>query len=258
MSDHSRRPRLLLVPFLTEIEWVIGPELEEWADVASFDAPGVAAEPPAETFDRDAIAARGLTELDRLDWDSCIVVSDGSAIATALRLAQMRPRAVEALALGHARLSDEMEGERAPRNREVFEAIGQLLRLDYANFVRYGLTQATHGSIGDGLAKRMIERVPREIAKAAWEMAAHGDEHFEDVLRELRVPLLFAKHEGCLGNTDEGFADAVAAFPEAHVISVPEAPSVSSEFAAALRSFCHQLTGPGEEATIPEARCVLS
>jgi hypothetical protein len=251
MSDHPGRPRLLLVPFLTEIEWVIRPELEEWADVASFDAPGVGDEPPAEAFDRDAIAARGLTELDRLDWDSCIVVSDGSAIATALRLAQMHPRTVEALSLGHARLSDEMEGERPPRNREVFEAVGQLLRLDYANFVRYGLTQATHGSIGDELAKQMIERVPKEIAMAAWEMAAHGDEHFEDVLRELRVPLLFAKHEGCLGNTDEGFADAVAAFPEAHVISVPEAPSVSSEFAAALRSFCLQLTGPGEESTIP-------
>jgi hypothetical protein len=252
MSNHSRRPRLLLVPFLTEIEWVIRPELEEWADVASFDAPGVADEPPAETFDRHAIAARGLTELDRLDWDSCIVVSDGSAIATALRLAQMRPRAVEALALGHARLSDEMEGERPPRNREVFEAVGQLLRLDYANFVRYGLTQATHGSIGDELAKRMIERVPKEIAKAAWEMAAHGDEHFEDVLRELRVPLLFAKHDGCLGNTDEGFADAVAAFPEAHVISVPEAPSVSSQFAEAVCSFCLQLPGHREEATIPK------
>jgi hypothetical protein len=236
-----RRPRLLLVPLLTELEWLIRPQLEEWAEVASFDAPGVGDEPPAETFDRDAISRRGLEELDRRGWDSCVVVTDGSAIATALRLAHARPEAVEALALGHARLSDDMEGERAPRNREVFEAVGQLLRVDYGNFVRYGLVQATHGSYGDELAKRMLERVPEEIGKAAWVLAAQEGERFDQVLRELDVPLFFAKHEGCLGETDEGFEDAVAAFPQAHTISVPEAPSVSAEFALALRSFVMSL-----------------
>ena len=241
MNDSPDRPRLLLVPFLTEIEWLTKPELEEWAEVASFDAPGVADEPPAETFDRDAVARRGLVELDQRGWHSCVVVADGSAIPTALRLAQARPEAVEALALGHARLSDDMEGERAPRNREVFEALGQLLRVDYGNFVRYGLTQVTNGSIGDELARQMLERVPEEIGKAAWRIAAQEGERFDTVLRELDVPLLFAKHEGCLGERDEGFEDAVAAFPEARTVSVPEAPSVSSEFAAALRSFVMSL-----------------
>jgi hypothetical protein len=236
-----RRRRLLLVPLLTELEWLIRPQLEEWAEVASFDAPGVGDEPPAETFDRDAISRRGLEELDRRGWDSCVVVTDGSAIATALRLAHARPEAVEALALGHARLSDDMEGERAPRNREVFEALGQLLRVDYGNFVRYGLVQATHGSYGDELARQMLERVPQEIGKAAWELAVQEGERFDQVLRELDVPLFFAKHEGCLGETDEGFEDAVAAFPHAHTISVPEAPSVSEEFGLALRSFVMSL-----------------
>jgi pimeloyl-ACP methyl ester carboxylesterase len=222
---------------LTELEWLIKPELEKWAEVASFDAPGVGDEPPAETFSREAVAARGLEELDRRGWNSCVVVADGSGIATALRLARARPEAVEALALGHARLSDDMEGERAPRNREVFEALGQLLRVDYGNFVRYGLTQVTHGSIGDELAKRMLERVPQEVGRAAWEIAAEEGEQFDDTLRELDVPLFFAKHEGCLGETDEGFEDACAAFPKARTISVPEAPGVSSEFALALRSF---------------------
>jgi hypothetical protein len=241
MNDRPR-PRLLLVPLLTEIEWLIKPELEQWAQVASFDAPGVGDEPPAATFGRDAIASRGLDELDRRGWDSCVLVSDGSAIATAMRLAEARPSAVEALALGHARLSDDMDGERAPRNREVFEALGQLLRVDYGNFVRHGLTQVTHGSIGEELARRMLERVPEEIGKAAWEMMAHQNGRFEPVLRELDVPLLFAKHVGCLGTTDEGFEDAAAAFPKAQTVSVPEAPSVSSEFAAALRSFVMSLT----------------
>lgn len=241
MNDRPDRPRLLLIPLLTEVEWLIKPELEEWAEVASFDAPGVGDEPPAETFGRDAIAERGLLELDRRGWDSCVLVADGSAIATAVRLVRTRPEAVDAVALGHARLSDDMEGERAPRRREIFEAFGQLLQLDYGNFVRYGLAQATHGSYGEELAKRMLERVPREIGKAAWEMVMQEGERFDVVLRNLDVPFLFAKHEGCLGETDEGFEDAVAAFPEARSVSVPEAPSVSPEFAAALRSFVMSL-----------------
>ncbi len=231
------RPRLLLVPLLTQIEWVSRPALEEWADVASFDAPGVGTEPPAEAFGRDAIAARGLAELDRNGWNSCIVVADGTAIATALRLASARPEAVEALALGHARLSDDMDGERAPRNREVYEALGQLLRVDYGNFVRYGLTQFTLGAMSDELTARMMERIPETIVKAAWDMAAQQGERFEPVLRELGVPLLLAKHEGCLADTEEGFEDAAAAFPGARTVSVAEAPSASPDFAVALRSF---------------------
>ena len=39
------RPRVLLVPTLTEVEWKIRPLIEEWAEVASFDAPGVGDEP---------------------------------------------------------------------------------------------------------------------------------------------------------------------------------------------------------------------
>ena len=231
------RPRLLLVPLLTQIEWVSRPALVEWADVASFDAPGVGAEPPAETFGRDAIAARGLAELDRRGWASCIVVADGSAIATALRLASARPEAVEALALGHARLSDDMDGERPPRNREVYEALGQLLRVDYGNFARYGFTQFTLGAIDDELTAQMLERVPEAIVRAGWDMTGEQGARFEPVLRELGVPLLLAKHEGCLADTEEGFEDAVAAFPAARTVSVAEAPSASPDFAAALRSF---------------------
>src|SRR2546428_354535 len=188
-------------------------------------------------FGREAIAQRALKEVDRRGWDSCVVVVDGSAIATAMHFVRTRPKIVEALALGHARLSDDTEGERAPRNKEIIEAVGQLLRLDYGNFVRYGLAQATHGSMGEELAQRMLERVPFEIGQQTWTMVAHDHEQFEETLRQLDVPLLFAKHDGCLGNTDEGFEDAVAAFPDARTVSCPEAPSVSSEFAAALQSF---------------------
>jgi hypothetical protein len=63
-------------------------------------------------------------------------------------------------------------------------------------------------------------------------------EDIGEVLRRLDVPLLFAKHEGCLASTDEGWEDMLAAFPDAQTVSVGQAPTVSADFAEALRSFC--------------------
>jgi hypothetical protein len=155
------RPRLLLFPLVTELEWVIRPELEQWADVATFDLPGVGAEPPVERLDRRVIIDRSLLELDRRGWDSYILVADAPALPTAV-----------------------------------------------------------------------------------WEINLRDSEPFGDLIREVGVPLLFAKHEGCLGHTDEGFEEAVTAFPEARAVSVPTAPSVSEEFAEALRQFCADIARP--------------
>jgi hypothetical protein len=217
---------------------VIRPELEQWADVATFDLPGVGAEPPVERLDRQTIIERSLLELDRRGWDSYILVADAPTLPTALRFAHARPGSVEAMALGHACLVHQMDGERPTFNREVAEAFGQLARNDWGNFVRHGLVQVTRGSIGDELAARILERVPVEIGRAVWEMNLRDSEPFGGLIREIGGPLLFAKHEGCLGHTDEGFEDAVSAFPEARAVSVPAAPSVSGEFAEALRRFC--------------------
>jgi hypothetical protein len=76
-----------------------------------------------------------------------------------------------------------------------------------------------------------------EIGRAVWEMNLLDDEPFEQLIREIDVPLLLAEHDGCIGHTREGFEDAVAAFPSARAVSVPDAPSVSGEFAVALREF---------------------
>jgi hypothetical protein len=146
------------------------------------------------------------------------------------------------MALGHARLSDRTDGERPPVNSVVWDAMGQLLQNDFSAFVRYGLTQLTQGSIGDELAKQMLERIPMDIAQAAFETIISEPEPIEDSLRKLDVPLLFAKHEGCLSATEEGFEDAVAAFPQARSVSVPDAPTVSAEFGDALRSFCSDIS----------------
>ena len=121
------------------------------------------------------------------------------------------------------------------------EAFGQLAESNYADFVRHGLTQVTHGSIGDELAARMVDRVPIELGRAVWSQNLRDSEPFEQLIREVDVPLLLAMHEGCLASTEEGFRDATAAFPNARTVSAPEAPSVSTEFALALRDFCDEV-----------------
>jgi hypothetical protein len=237
------RPRILLVPTLTELEWVIKPQLEQWADVAAFDAPGVGEEPRPERIGREPVVQRALAELERRGWESCFIAGDSHGIPTAVSAAAAWQGELTGMALGHARLSDRTEGERAPVNKAVWDAMGQLLQNEYGGFVRYGLTQLTQGSMGDELAKQMLDRVPMDIAQKAFENMMQEAESIEDLLRELDVPLLFAKHEGCLAATEEGWEDALAAFPEARTLSVPEAPTVSAGFAEALRSFCLDVSG---------------
>lgn len=87
-------PRLLLVPSFTELEWGIVPALEEWAEVATFDMPGLGDEPlppgveddPGEVPDllsrwRAAGAQRGASEAHRRGWDSFLVVTGLTRIA---------------------------------------------------------------------------------------------------------------------------------------------------------------------------------
>src|SRR4051794_30594531 len=104
--SHNGRPRLLLVPQLTELEWLIKPALETWADVATYDAPGVGQEPDAEEFGPGVVAERGLAELDHRGWDRCVLVLDEFGASAGIRLAAKRPEAVQAVAFGHARLSN--------------------------------------------------------------------------------------------------------------------------------------------------------
>ena len=101
----------------------------------------------------------------------------------------------------------------------------QLVHEDSEAFLRYGIAQSTAGSVSEDLAERMVERFP-EVAldDAGWEAITAEDERFGDVLRGLDLPLLLAKHDGCLMSTDEGFEDARKALPGARAISVPAAP----------------------------------
>jgi pimeloyl-ACP methyl ester carboxylesterase len=233
------RPRLLLVPEVTEIQWTIRPLLEEWADVRSYDPPGVGDEPPPAEWSRQAIVARGLEELDQAGWDRFFLVADGWGVAVAARIAEQRPASVLGLALGHACISFTRKGERASVDGAIVAAMSQLIANDAPAFVLHGIVQATQGSVDEALAEKILARAPREHMAEAW-AAANADEDFAEALEQLGCPMLLAQHEGCLVMTDEGFEDAVAAFPQAETLRVPDPPCVSPAFAGAVRAFCTQ------------------
>jgi hypothetical protein len=236
------RPRLLLIPEFTELEWeLIAPRLRQWGEVASFDPPGVGEEPPAEKLDSHVVAGRALEELDRRGWDECFVVSDSWGIPSAARVAIARPRTVVGMALGHVKLSFRRDGERAPVNGSIYDAMVGLIRTDHEAFVRHGIAQSTGGSIGEDLAQRMIARVSLVVLMSRWEAITGEDEEIGALLSRVDCPLLFAKHLGCLGSTEEGFDDAAAAFPDARTVAVEDAPMSSEGFADAMRTFCEDV-----------------
>lgn len=236
------RPRLLLVPNLTELEWLNRPQLEEWAEVASYDAPGVGAEPPADDFGSKAIALRGLEELERRGWERCFVVADEFGVAAALHLAAGAPEVLQGLALGHARLSNRTDGPRAPLNREVHSACSSLIAKDTRSFIRqlFRMTggERMEGGYGEGMVEEYSRRVPVELMLPFWDSRPSEGTDFSPQLRELDTPLLLAQHDGCVLMTEEGFQDAVAALPHARAVTVDDKPSTSPEFARILRSFC--------------------
>jgi hypothetical protein len=259
ISDYglAMRPRLLLVPSFTELEWGMRPLLEEWAEVASFDTPGVGGEslPPDIELDpvrtsellprwREAAVRRGLDEVDRRGWDRYIVVTDSHGTPTGVRLAGERREAVLGLAIGHASLSHGTEGERAPMRAGIWEAMGLLAHQGGESFVRYGIAQMTRGGVDEETAEEMMQRFPDlELVAAMIDALAQEPEPIGDELAPLGLPLLLAKHEGCLGRTDEGFEDIVAAFPEAETVICPETCTSSPKFAEALREFAERLDG---------------
>jgi hypothetical protein len=232
------RPRLFLVPQWTDVEWSIRPLLEEWAEVASFE-PAVAIEGAVVSRGRHVDA--GLEELDRLGWDSFFVAADTFGTATAVRIARARRDDVLGIALGHASLSWEMEGERPVINREVWAAMSQLISQDAASFIRYGITQLTQGGYDDDVARRMVESVPPGQLQEAWDIIRDEREPMGEFLGEVDRPLLLAKHDGCLMFTDAGFEDICAAFPSAHTVEVGRPPSADEDFARALREFCERV-----------------
>jgi len=208
------------------------------------DATPIDSDRPAESLAawREAAVRVGLQLVDRRGWDRFVVVGDGYGQPTAVRLAKRRRESVLGLALGHAALSSATTGPRPPANSATWEAFEQLTRQGNEAFVRHGLVQMTQGSFDEEVAQQMVERFPNwDLIVAVVEALGREPEPIGDELRALDVPLLLGKHEGCLGRTDEGFEDIVAAFPEAQTAICPEACSSSPTFAEAIKRFAAEL-----------------
>lgn len=240
MIGGMARPQILLVPTLTELEWPIKPLLEEWADVASYDAPGVGGEPPPRRAGPAAVVARGLAEVDRLGWDRYVVVGDEFGSYNAAQLAAARPESVRGVALGHASLSSRTSGPGAAIHEPVLSALNRLMSLDYGSYAR-ALTQVTRDAYDDGMCERYIERVPQEVNIAFFAALLEEPVEVEALLEPLDVPLALVEHVDCAMWTSEGFIEARAAFPRALTRSLSLKPSANPEFSQLLREFCAAL-----------------
>ena len=246
----SERPQLLLVPSWSEVQWAIKPQLEEWADVASYDPPGVGAEPAAKGSLPEAIVMRGAAEIEARGWDRCIVVGDdfGSVSATLVAAAQ-RP-CVTGLALGHACLEYRLEGSRPTMIPDLIDMGRRLLDIDFGAFIRQDVgvwdSRADYSAeSADDLVEELVKRVPREFALRLMHDLETGiadaGASLAPFLRELDLPLLLAEHKDCVMFTHYGYEDFVAAFPGAATLATPESPCLSAEFAGALREFAERV-----------------
>ena len=239
----SQRPRLLLVPSMSELEWgQIQPLLEDWADVATYDIPGLGeSEPSPELAGLSGTVTRGLQELERRGWGQAIVVGDQFGSALAVLLAESWDGDVRGLALGHACLTYTREGPRPAISAIAADFQLQLTRLGRAQADQMFLqgVEMTYGSeVADGIRARLTPTFTQEYAEL---LIANQDIDLEPRLRSLGVPLFFAQHKECGLWMPEGFEDAVAAFPDARTLITDENPGSSPEFAAELRKFAAEV-----------------
>ncbi len=194
----------------------------DWAEVASFDVP---AEQPVE-------AAHA--HLDELGWDACTLVMDGYAQGLGVEVALHHPDRFRAVAVGHAALRLSTEPPRNALHPDVVAAATQLLENDYMAFWR-AVTQITQGGMPDEWVERWAASVPKVRAWAVFVEMTDAAAPAAEGLAEFDGPLLLAQHVDCVLWTDEGFEDAVAAFPEARVVRCREIPPFDPAFGEALR-----------------------
>jgi pimeloyl-ACP methyl ester carboxylesterase len=232
------RPRLLLVPSISELEWGrILPLLEEWAEVVTYDIPGLSETELSQPLDADFFVAGGVQVLERQGWSAAIIVGDQFGSALAVLVAEAWDGDVRGLALGHACLTYTREGPRPAISAIAADFQLQLTRLGRVQADQMFLqgVEMTYGSdVAAGIRARLSPSFTQQYAQL---LLDNQDIDLEPRLRKLGAPLFFAQHEECGLWMPEGFEDAVAAFPEARTLATEENPGSSPEFAAELREF---------------------
>ena len=234
----SERPRLLLVPSISELEWGrILPLLEAWAEVATYDIPGLSETGPSRPMDADFSIQGGVRVLGQRGWNEAIIVGDQFGSALAVLVADAWAGDVRGLALGHACLTYTRAGPRPAISPIAADFQLQLTRLGRAQADQMFLqgVEMTYGSdVAAGIRARLSPSFTQQYAQL---LLDNQDIDLEPVLRRLGVPLFFAQHKECGLWMPEGFEDAVAAFPDARTLVTDENPGSSPEFAAELREF---------------------
>src|SRR5919109_2287202 len=225
------RPRVLLVPSISELEWArVRAHIEEWADVASYDLPGLGTDGPRDELTVEATIERGIEELDSRDWSDAVIVGDQFGSGLAVLVATAWRGTVRGLALGHACLHFSREGPRPAISPAVADFQLQLTELGSAAaeqmFVQ-GIEVTYGADVAAGIRERLSPTFTRQFAEL---LLANEDIDLEAYLRVLDIPLLFAEHRDCPLWTAEGFEDAVAALPQARTLAAIENPGSSPEF----------------------------
>ena len=163
------RPRLLLVPMLTELEWVIKPAARGMGRRRELRRAGRRRRAPVDDPGSEATARRGLEEVDRRGWDRFVVVADEFGAASRRRTLRSQPGP----APGHrARACARVERRRAgPGRRSTARCctgIQSLLRTDPRTFVRqmFKMTggEGTAGGYGEALVDEFA--APRAASRS--------------------------------------------------------------------------------------------
>jgi len=236
------RPRLLYVPMAAAFESESFAALADWAQVESFDAPGVGANRDAEPAGLRGIVDAAVAAIDALGWDRFGIVCDSHAQLAGVEIALRERERVGAIFIGHAAARYTPDGERPAMSPEVF-AVGQrLLETDYRSFAR-AITQMTRGQMSDEVVERWIDLVPYAVAEQLLTELSETQPVLAPRLREVDAPVVLARHRDCVLWTREGFDDAAAALPEARVVVCERIPEQDPAFHDAIREFSAVLGG---------------
>jgi hypothetical protein len=234
------RPRILYVPIFGAFEAAVFTEqTAEWADVGSFDGPGVGTRRDDPVGEIEDVAAAGAERLDELGWATCVLVCDSHSQAAGIELALADPR-VAGVCVSHAAVRYSSEGDRAPLRAGVHSAAAQLLESDLRSF-GHALTQLTQGTIDEHWVERFLENVPRETARIR--TGQLDGRELVSRLGEWSGEILLGLHDGCMMWTREGFEDAVAAVPHAATMECDGIPLANARFIEAIRELSARVFG---------------
>ncbi|HEX8742050.1 MAG TPA: hypothetical protein VF712_02855 [Thermoleophilaceae bacterium] len=235
------RPRVLYVPIFAGFEARPFTKLAgEWADVETFDGPGIGTRAGEPVGGPAGVAAAGAARLDELGWERCVVACDSHAQAAGIELAVRDPR-VGGIAVSHPAPDYSTTGERPALSEAIFTAGAQLLATDYRSFAR-ALTQLTQGTLDDEWVEGLIATVPHAVAQEHMARIALEGELVPRLSGE-DLEVLLAGHSGCLMWTPEGVEDAAAALPDAQVVHCDDVPMADEAYYAALRELCARVFG---------------